>query len=170
MTRFGIDAIRRRIAGLEQQYHDSLGHAGTAAQEDPNSYHDNFEYEEGMRRADLLARQISILRETLRAVVVAESPLQTERVAIGHVVTVDIEGSGTCHLLICGEGEGGLIEDGCSVASPLGDALIGMLVGQTRVASLPRGATEIRVVSIRVAGPGDFRIANDNPILEEGGD
>ena len=28
MTRYGIEAIRRRIAGLEQQYHESLERAG----------------------------------------------------------------------------------------------------------------------------------------------
>ena len=64
MTQYGLEAIRRRIASLEQQYHESLGRAGSG-ENDSNSYHDNFEYEEGMRRADLLARQVSLLRETL---------------------------------------------------------------------------------------------------------
>ena len=131
MTRYGIEAIRRRIASLEQQYQESLGNAGAAAQNDSNSYHDNFEYEEGMRRADLLARHVSMLQETLRSAVVAESPSQSEKVQIGHVVAVDIEGSGTCELLICGEGEGRLIEDGCSAASPLGLAILGMRVGES---------------------------------------
>ena len=157
MTQYGINAIRRRIASLEQQYQESLGHAGAAAQNDSNSYHDNFEYEEGMRRADLLARHVSMLRETIKSAVVAESPSQAEWVAIGHVVTIDIDGSGTCELLICGEGEGALIEDGCSVASPLGLALAGMRVGETRVANLPRGARKVRLISIRAAKPEDFR-------------
>ena len=162
MTQYGIAAIRSRIASLEQQYHESLGHAGAAAQNDSNSYHDNFEYEEGMRRADLLARHVSMLRETIKSAVVAEYPTQTERVAIGHVVTLDIEGSGTCQLLICGEGEGGLIEDGCSVASPLGQVLVGMRVGETRVANLPRGATNVCPLAIRAAEPADFRASNDD--------
>jgi transcription elongation GreA/GreB family factor len=160
MTRYGIEEIRRRIASLEQQYHESLGHAGAAAQNDSNSYHDNFEYEEGMRRADLLARHVSMLREVIKSAVVAEYPSQTERVAIGHVVTIDIEGSGTCQLLICGEGEGGLIEDGCSVASPLGQVVVGMSLGETRVANLPPGARIVRLVSIRAAETGDFRMSN----------
>ena len=113
-----------------------------------------------MRRADLLARQVSLLRKTLRATVVAEPPAQIGQVAIGHVVTVDIDGSESCDLLICGEGEGGLIEDGCSVASPLGIALLGMAVGESSVANLPRGPATVHVVSIRAAGPADFRIAN----------
>ncbi len=161
MTRYGIEAIRKRIAGLEQDYHDSLGRAGAAAQNDSNSYHDNFEYEEGMRCADLLARQVSMLRETIKSAVVAEYPSQTEQVSIGHVVSIDIEGSGTCQLLVCGEGEGGLIEDGCSVASPLGQALVGMRVGETRIANLPRGARKVSLVSIRAAEPGDFRTSSD---------
>ncbi len=134
--------------------------APRSGENDSNSYHDNFEYEEGMRRADLLARQVSLLRETLRATVVAEPPAQIGQVAIGHVVTVDIDGSESCDLLICGEGEGGLIEDGCSVASPLGIALLGMAVGESSVANLPRGPATVHVVSIRAAGPADFRIAN----------
>ena len=161
MTRYGIEAIRRRIASLEEQYHESLGRAGAAAQNDSNSYHDNFEYEEGMRRADLLARQVSLLCETLKSAVAADYPAQTERVAIGHVVAIDIAGAGTCQLLICGEGEGGVFEDGCSVASPLGQVLVGMRVGETRVANLPRGAGDVHVVSIRAAEAEDFRPSND---------
>ncbi len=107
MTRYGIESLRRRIASLEQQYHESLGQAGAAAQNDSNSYHDNFEYEEGMRRADLLARQVSLLCETIKSAVVAECPVQAERVTIGHIVTIEIAGSGACQLLICGDGEGG---------------------------------------------------------------
>ncbi len=160
MTRYGIEEIQRRIAGLEQQYHESLGLAGAAAQNDSNSYHDNFEYEEGMRRADLLARHVSMLRETIKSAVVAEHPAQIEQVAIGHVVALEIEGSGTCQLLICGDGEGGLIEDGCSVASPLGQAVVGMRVGEKRVAKLPGGARNVRLVSIRAAESGDFRLSN----------
>jgi transcription elongation factor GreA len=157
MTRYGIEAIRKRIARLEEQYHESLGHAGAAAQDDPNSYHDNFEYEEGMRRADLLARQASMLRATLQSALVADPPAQTEQVGIGHVATIEIDGSGTCQLLICGEGEGALIEDGCSIASPLGQTLLGMRVGETRLANLPRDARNVRLISIRIAETGDFR-------------
>jgi transcription elongation factor GreA len=162
MTRYGLEAIRRRIASLEQQYHESLGRAGAAAQNDSNSYHDNFEYEEGMRRADLLARQVSMLRETVKSAVVAEYPAQAEWVAIGHVVAVDIEESGICRLLICGEGEGGIIDDGCSVASPLGQVLLGMRAGETQIANLPRGARKIRVVSIRAAETEDYRLGSDD--------
>jgi len=157
MTQFGIDAIRRRIASLEQQYHDALGRAGAAAQNDSNSYHDNFEYEEGMRRADLLARHVSMLQETIQSAVVAAFPGQTATVAIGHVVTADIEGFGRCQLLICGEGEGALIEDGCSAASPLGQTLVGMHVDETRIANLPGGTRSVRLISIRAAEPIDFR-------------
>ena len=89
---------------------------------------------------DLLARQVSLLSETIKSAVVADYPAQSEWVSIGHVVEVDIEGAGACQLLICGEGEGGLIEDGCSVASPLGQALVGMRVGETRVAQSAAGA------------------------------
>jgi transcription elongation GreA/GreB family factor len=115
-----------------------------------------------MRRADLLARHVAMLRKTIQSAVVAEYPEQTERVVIGHVVAIDIEGSGQCQLLICGEGEGGVIEDGCSVASPLGQAILGMRAGETRVANLPRGARNVRLVSIRVAEPGDFRTSIDD--------
>ena len=159
MTQYGLEAIRRRIASLEQQYHESLGRAGSS-ENDSNSYHDNFEYEEGMRRADLLAGQVSLLRKTLAQRSSQSLPRRSGNRAIGHVVTVDIDGSESCDLLICGEGEGGLIEDGCSVASRLGIALLGMAVGESSVANLPRGPATVHVVSIRAAGPADFRIAN----------
>jgi transcription elongation GreA/GreB family factor len=159
MTRFGIEAIRQKVLALESKRSESLKSAGEAAQDDPNSYHDNFTYEEGMRMADLLARQIHALQEILRGAVEVPLPGGVDRVGIGHVVTLEQEGCEPESLLVCGDGEGGVFEDACSAASPLGRALLGMRAGETRTVSLPNRRTAVTVRAIRPGTPADFRVS-----------
>lgn len=44
--------------------------------------------------------------------------------------------------------ERALLDEGCSVASPIGRALVGARVGDVREVALPRGLVEIEVMSI----------------------
>ena len=140
ITRFGVEAVWDKIAALESKRSESLRSAGEAAQEDPNSYHDNFSYEEGMRLADLLARQIYALQEVLKGAVEVPLPEVTDEVSIGHVVTIEQQGCEPEPLLVCGDGEGGVFQDACSASSPLGRVLLGMKIGESRKSPFPAGA------------------------------
>jgi len=164
LTRFGIAAIREKIASLEGKRDESLRSAGEAAQNDPNAYHDNFEYEEGMRQQEMFSRQIRTLWEILQGASTAPEPADNERVAIGHYVVVQ-EGSGSdgqpaaVSYLLCGDGEGALFENACSVSSPLGQTLLGMSPGETRTVPLGDRSFSISVKEIRTATPADFQAA-----------
>jgi transcription elongation GreA/GreB family factor len=160
LTKFGMATIREKIARLESQRDEALESAGDAAQNDPNSYHDNFEYEEGMRQQEMLSRRMRSLWEILDGASPAPDPIGNDRVAIGHYVTVrhgdqpDEEG-----YVLCGDGEGSLFENACSLSSPIGRALWGMAKGESKTADIAGRAIAIMVVDIRPARAEDFRTA-----------
>ena len=164
LTRFGMAVIREKIAALESKRAESLRSAGEAAQNDPNAYHDNFEYEESMRQQEMFSRQIRTLWEILQGASTAPQPADNQRVAIGHYVVVQ-EGSGRGGqpapqgYLLCGDGEGALFEHACSVSSPLGQTLLGMSADETRTVPLGERSFSIKVMEIRTATPADFQAA-----------
>ena len=157
VTKFGYDAIQKRIESLQAKRESALAEAGTAAQEDPNSYHDNFSYEEGMRQADLFARQAYELQKLIAGAEVVALPNTTEFVMIGHVVRFKQDGFPPDEILICGEAEGSVFGNACSAASPLGNGLLGMHEGETRIVTLPSRQSTVKILSIRVATAADFR-------------
>jgi transcription elongation factor GreA len=161
LTKFGLAALREKIAFLEQRRQEALQAAGEAAQNDSNAYHDNFEYEEGMRQQELFSQQLRSVWKLLDGAVVAPEPADNDRVTIGHYVLVRRTGDAEAEAyVVCGEGEGALLENGCSVSSPIGRTLLGMQKGQSRPVALPGGTFTIEVLEIRVATAGDLRIAD----------
>lgn len=46
--------------------------------------------------------------------------------------------------------ERALLDDGCSIESPLGRALLGARLGEVREVALPRGTEELEVVSLEI--------------------
>lgn len=161
LTRFGIAAIRDKITRIEAKRDQALRSAGEAAQNDPNAYHDNFEYEESMRQQEMLSRQMRSLWEVIQGAGVAPEPADNETVAIGHHVTIwGGDEASEEEYILCGDGEGALFENACSASSPLGRTLLGMRRGETRTVSLAARSFEVRVVDIRVADENDFRIAS----------
>lgn len=165
LTQFGIAAIRRKMASLERQRDQALEGAGEAAQNDPNSYHDNFEYEEGMRQQEMASRRLRGLHELLSGASVAPPPADNERVALGHCVRLRRqEGAGPPAeetLVLGGDGEGALFDNCCSVSSPLGQSLLGMARGETRSVALAQRSCTIQVLEIRVATSTDFDTVTD---------
>ena len=89
-------------------------------------------------------------------------PIGNDRVAIGHYVTVrhgdqpDEEG-----YVLCGDGEGSLLENACSLSSPIGRVLLGMAKGESTTAEIAGRRLTIAVVDIRPATAEDFRTASD---------
>ncbi|MGA2064321.1 MAG: GreA/GreB family elongation factor [Thermoguttaceae bacterium] len=163
LTRFGMAAIRQKIALLEQKRQGALQGAGEAAQNDPNSYHDNFEYEEGMRQQEMFSERLRSLCKLLEGATIAPPPEGNDRVAIGHYVVLRRqEGTGPAAdeaLVLGGDGEGALFENSCSASSPLGQTLLGMARGETRTVSLPEWSVSVQVLEIRVATGGDLQTA-----------
>jgi transcription elongation GreA/GreB family factor len=160
LTKFGLAAIRARIAVLERKRRQALEAAGEAAQNDPNAYHDNFEYEEGMRQQELFSQQLRSLWQLLEGAAVAPEPLGNERVAIGHRVVVRRGDEAGEAYVLCGDGEGALLENSCSASSPLGMVLLGMARGETRTVTLADRSFSVQVLDIRPAAEADFMITD----------
>lgn len=160
LTTFGLSAIREKIAALSQRHEQALRSAGEAAQNDPNAYHDNFEYEEGMRQQELLSQQLRALWQLLEGASVAPQPQDDARVAVGHYVVVRREDSDEEEgYLLCCDGEGAFFENACSVSSPMGRALLGLAKGQTSTVTVGNRSFSVEVKVIRPATSDDVQSA-----------
>ncbi|MEO8797454.1 MAG: GreA/GreB family elongation factor [Polyangiaceae bacterium] len=89
------------------------------------------------------------VRESLARADVLAPVTSPERAAVGVTVHVTLAASAEnkAYRLVTSE-ERGLTNDGCSVASPLGRALLGAEVGDVREVRTPRGAQELEVVAL----------------------
>lgn len=102
---------------------------------------------EGARR--LSASQDARLREQLaRAEILTPVPVSPPRATLGVTVhAVDASGEARAFRLVTPE-ERGLLGEGCSVQSPVGQALLGSTVGDTREIRAPRGALELEILEL----------------------
>jgi transcription elongation GreA/GreB family factor len=158
MTTKGIAGLRKKIQKLDADRDRALAQAGESAQNDTNQYHDNFEYEEGMRQHGMLTQRVADLLAILRNATPAATPLQTETICLGHVARVRFVDDGeVSELLICGDGEATLFENACSVTSELGQTLQGMRIGQQRAYHVRGRSIEVEVLDIRIAEEEDFQ-------------
>jgi transcription elongation GreA/GreB family factor len=163
LTQFGMAAIRRKMALLAEKREEALQGAGEAAQNDPNSYHDNFEYEEGMRQQEMFSHRLRSLHKLLEGASIAPPPANNDRVAIGHCVRLrrqdDAGPPAEETLVLGGDGEGALFENSCSVSSPMGQTLLGMARDEIRTVPLAQRSFSIQVLEIRVATSADLHAA-----------
>jgi transcription elongation factor GreA len=159
LTKYGMAALRQKLAALESKREEALRSAGEAAQNDPNAYHDNFEYEEGMRQQELFSRQMRSLWEVLAGATPAPAPADNERAAIGHYVVVQRGDHDAAEgYVLCGEGEGALFENACSATSPLGRSLLGMAKDEIKTVPLENRSFSVKVLGIRAATAEDFHV------------
>jgi transcription elongation GreA/GreB family factor len=159
MTTNGIAGLQKKIRQLDQERDRTLAQAGESAQNDPNQYHDNFEYEEGMRQHGILSQRVAELLAILRDATPAPTPTNSDAICLGHVAKIRFTDDGeVSDLLICGDGEASLFENACSATSELGQTLLGMRVGEKGLYHVRNCAIEIEVLGIRVAEDADFQL------------
>lgn len=83
-----------------------------------------------------------------RAEVLPALGSQPERAALGVTVHVRTAKDEERSYRLVSTEERALLEEGCSVKSPLGSALLGCQVGDVREVRTPRGAEEFEVVAL----------------------
>lgn len=89
------------------------------------------------------------LREALaRAEVIPPTDSEPPRAALGVTVVVKDARALTRRYRLVTPEEHTLLGEGCSVASPMGRALLGAEVGEVREVTTPRGAEELEVVAL----------------------
>jgi transcription elongation factor GreA len=110
---------------------------------------ENAEYHDAKNDQAHLETKILRIREQLLAADVTEVTTQTEVVDFGSRVEVEDTGSGkqqTYTLVSAPEAAPG--EGKLSIDSPVGKALVGARVGDTRKLETPRGARELKILAI----------------------
>jgi transcription elongation factor GreA len=110
---------------------------------------ENAEYHDAKNDQAHLETKILRIREQLLAAEVREVETQTETVGFGSKVQVEDTGSDrrqTYTLVSAPEAAPG--EGKLSIDSPVGKALVGARVGDTRTLETPRGARTLKIVAI----------------------
>lgn len=92
-TRTGADRIMRRKNELFAKLKSTQGQKGEAAEVGGNQWHDNFSFEQLMRDEQMINSQISDLNKKIaEMVVVDEAPTDTNKLRIGHIAVLDVDG------------------------------------------------------------------------------
>jgi transcription elongation factor GreA len=111
----------------------------------------NMEYREAREEKVRLERRIALLRERLRSARVVRPRLGNGRVDLGECVLVREVSSGrSLELELVGPFEGDLAAGRISVASPLGQALLGLRKGEVAVVDAPRGKLGFEVLAVEL--------------------
>lgn len=93
------------------------------------------------------SKEAAIVDALARAERLAPVGARPERAALGVTVRVRGEGGEREYRLVSAE-ERALLGEGCSVASPIGRALLGAEVGEARELVTPRGVEEVEIVAL----------------------
>jgi transcription elongation factor GreA len=108
---------------------------------------ENSEYAAAREEQSFLEGRIQQLEAQLRTAVVAQAATDDGRVAVGHTVTVEVDGERR-ELTIVGARESNPGAGRISYASPVGQALIGRAVGDEAIVRTPGGEVPYRIVAI----------------------
>ena len=111
----------------------------------------NMEYNDARDQKIQLERRIGVLRERLRSARVVAPCLGNGRVDLGERVRVREVASGrSLELELVGQLEGDLAAGRVSVASPLGQALVGLRKGEIAKVDAPRGRFAFEVLAVEL--------------------
>lgn len=147
VTRAGFERLQEQLEALQAKR--------TAAIEEvrlTRSYGDlreNFGYHAAKQAYGILEGQIKDLEQKIAEVEIVEQDDTFEEVTLGVPVTVKRADNGRLlTYTICDSSELGIVDGGISSASPMGEALIYLRVGDEAEVETPRGTVRMTVVQI----------------------
>jgi transcription elongation factor GreA len=111
---------------------------------------ENSEYDDAKNEQAMVEHRISVLTEKLlRARVIKDSEIETEKVSVGNTVTLrDINGGEIRFYYLVGSAEADPTQAKLSNESPVGQAIIGKRVGDQVTVPVPVGSLSYEIVSI----------------------
>jgi transcription elongation GreA/GreB family factor len=156
----GLERLRTRLAQARAAYFavcDSNGEAADAG--DSSVWHDNFAYEENQRQMHQLARRVRELETSIeRVTVVPASQEAPEAVQLGCAVRVRFDdGDEEQTWFLAGWADGEPARGRISYLSPLGRALVGARVGESRPLVIAGERRELEILEILAAPAGEVR-------------
>ena len=111
----------------------------------------NMEYRDARDQKLQLERRIGLLRERLRSARIVAPCLGNGRVDLGERVRVrEVVSGNSLELELVGQLEGDLAAGRVSVASPLGQALVGLRKGEIAKVKAPRGRFAFEVLAVEL--------------------
>ena len=112
---------------------------------------DNSEFEDAKNEQAFVEGRIEELRRILATARVIETDdVLTDKVGVGTVVRVkEVETGDEWEWTIVGTVEADPAEDRISNESPVGDALMGLKIGETATVEIPAGIAKYEIVGIR---------------------
>lgn len=152
VTREGADRLRKQRDELRQQLKDTQAQKGEAAEVGGNVWHDNFSFEDLSRREDMLNHQLRTIGEVLSSIsIVDEKPKDTNRLRIGHVAVLDIDGEEKT-FLIGGYGDSDLSTTPAVISydAPLVRGLIGKGEGDSINVNIGGKRKTIEIIEIQL--------------------
>ncbi len=159
MTGYGYELLAAKLEKIEAQRKEALHRAGKAAAEDSNAWHDNFDYEQGMRDHDLYASMLGNVLSLLQGAVPVAAPVDDESIRLGHLVRYFDSGRNEeREVILGGHGECLVFANVVACTSPLGKALIGAEEDELRTVELPGRSVVVNILSVRAARREDYQV------------
>ncbi len=148
LTREGYEKLRQELEFLRNVRRPQVAEHIRIAKED-GDLSENAGYDAAKREQAFLEGRILTLEAILRNAQIIESSGQSDSIALGSTVVVQEEGYEPETFQIVGSAEADPGQGRISNESPLGQALLGMRVGDTVEVSAPGGVTTFTILEIR---------------------
>lgn len=151
ITREGFVRLNKELERLKSEgRHRVADRLRLAASAEANPAQ-NMEYLDAREEKIQLERRIALLKERLRSARIVKPCLGNGRVDLGERVRVrEITSGHALELELVGQLEGDLAAGRVSVASPLGQALVGLREGEIAVVDAPRGRFGFKVLAVEL--------------------
>ena len=149
MTREGYEHLRAELATLTTAARAEITERLRAAREDGAELADNLELIDALEDQDLLERRITALEAAVASASVVDEPPRDGTIGIGTSVELrDIDRGQQSEYELVGSVEADPAYRKLSVASPVGQALLGRRTGEVLEVQAPRGKVRFRILAV----------------------
>lgn len=151
LTQEGYDRLKAELEDLKSRGRDEASKAIAEARE-KGDLSENAEYDAAKEAQGILELRINELEKTLaNARVLDQSTLDTSKVTVFSKVTIKNKKTGKqMSYKLVSEQEADLKSNKISVTSPIGQGLLGKVIGDTAQVTTPGGKLEFEVVDISI--------------------
>jgi transcription elongation factor GreA len=151
ITTEGFERLGQELERLKSEERRRIADRLRQAMKSEANLAQNMEYSDARDQKLHLERRIGLLRERLRSARIVPPCLGNGRVDLGERVRVrEVVSGHSLELELVGQLEGDLAAGRVSVASPLGQALVGLRKGEIAKVDAPRGRFDFEVLAVEL--------------------
>lgn len=153
ITKDGFERLNEELERLRSEGRRSVAERLQQAASSEANWMENADYQDARRQQSELERRIASLEQRLRSARIVEPCLGNGRVDLGERVRVrDLSSGRPLEVELVGPLEADLAAGRVSVASPLGQALVGLRDGEIADVDAPRGRLRYEVLAVELPG------------------